>query len=570
MCIHKILFTCSVVVLSNSCLFLLTDPQIKAAVLKYLSSPDCSIEDFQSFMEGENSRQAGAAAGGVQGPGRGGGAASSVDRRRNSSPLPSLVQSSQQSTNGSYTKLVDDEENCSFVRSNSDKSTPRFEAYMMTGELILNLSRTQQTLGLVPKQKAVDSLRYHTSVPTSPNESDLGLKSIKGCEAKQDSLHAICSQVGDIKPSSAFSYASGFVRTSRSEDHLQLQKDSISTVDIDIDEDVTSSLNTLLDTRPDAESTSSLATTVVQSKDNDRIVWTYNAPVSSPDVNGPDRGGCSSDSDNLSPQNSVSPNSPTSVSSSVMSSESSKKMMLLMSIDGEINNDGNESPAHLQNGDFSQSEAISNISSPDYQEEESMDILSSKDLMELSDPSDSDSTILVSERTTKHRCGGSTSGGAAGQQRRPAPPSFTASEHRIVLQVKGLEGSTGSGVRECDMVTDRRRLHFLQAPGGMGPRSAYSPDASSGNVSPDLVGYQELRDSEEEVPDDDMRPTPYKSLSPPPPPLQSEDDSDIESLHSFHYSPKAVDIPSAVRLAKRLHSLDGFKKSDVSRHLSKK
>jgi PH/SEC7 domain-containing protein len=52
--------------------------------------------------------------------------------------------------------------------------------------------------------------------------------------------------------------------------------------------------------------------------------------------------------------------------------------------------------------------------------------------------------------------------------------------------------------------------------------------------------------------------------------LSSEDESDIESLHSFHYSPKAVDIPSAVRLAKRLYLLDGFKKSDVSRHLSKK
>ncbi|XP_050699616.1 PH and SEC7 domain-containing protein-like isoform X5 [Eriocheir sinensis] len=52
------------------------------------------------------------------------------------------------------------------------------------------------------------------------------------------------------------------------------------------------------------------------------------------------------------------------------------------------------------------------------------------------------------------------------------------------------------------------------------------------------------------------------------PPL-SEDESDIDSLHSFHYSPKAVDIPSAVRLAKRLITLDGFKKSDVSRHLSK-
>lgn len=38
--------------------------------------------------------------------------------------------------------------------------TPRFEAFMMTGDLILNLSRTQQTSGIFPKhQKKVDSLR---------------------------------------------------------------------------------------------------------------------------------------------------------------------------------------------------------------------------------------------------------------------------------------------------------------------------------------------------------------------------------------------------------------------------
>lgn len=69
-------------------------------------------------------------------------------------------------------------------------------------------------------------------------------------------------------------------------------------------------------------------------------------------------------------------------------------------------------------------------------------------------------------------------------------------------------------------------------------------------------------DNEESAPRDSSG----KASSPPP----SEDDSDVESLHSFHYSPKAVDLPSAIRLAKRLYSLDGFKKSDVSRHLSKK
>lgn len=53
------------------------------------------------------------------------------------------------------------------------------------------------------------------------------------------------------------------------------------------------------------------------------------------------------------------------------------------------------------NGDHSVSEAVSNISSPDYQDEDNL--LSSKDMaaMAISDPSDSDSTILVSD--TVHR-----------------------------------------------------------------------------------------------------------------------------------------------------------------------
>ena len=45
-----------------------------------------------------------------------------------------------------------------------------------------------------------------------------------------------------------------------------------------------------------------------------------------------------------------------------------------------------------------------------------------------------------------------------------------------------------------------------------------------------------------------------------------EESSDTESLYS---PPKGVDAPSASRLAKRLYNLEGFKKTDVSRHLSK-
>lgn len=86
--------------------------------------------------------------------------------------------------------------------------------------------------------------------------------------------------------------------------------------------------------------------------------------------------------------------------------------------------------------------------------------------------------------------------------------------------------------------------------------------------------HQELRESEDELPTLSEDAALHAAMSgggkATSPPLSSEDESDIESLHSFHYSPKAVDIPSAIRLAKRLFLLDGFKKSDVSRHLSKK
>ena len=48
-----------------------------------------------------------------------------------------------------------------------------------------------------------------------------------------------------------------------------------------------------------------------------------------------------------------------------------------------------------------------------------------------------------------------------------------------------------------------------------------------------------------------------------------ESESDLESIHSYHPPAKVIDIPSAKRLATRLFQLDGFKKTDVSRHLSR-
>ncbi|XP_069680637.1 PH and SEC7 domain-containing protein isoform X3 [Periplaneta americana] len=561
---------------------------------------------------------------------------------------------------------------------------PRFEAFMMTGDLILNLSRTQQSSGLLPKhQKKVDSLRYHhhhhhhynhhhhhNSVPTSPNEMEMGHRNhhhFKSASAppggttsagtspvglnKRD--NSICNQPSctasssnqDTKSSSpasasAFPYhhtVGGFVRTSRSEDHLQFQKDSsMSAVDIDIDEDVTSSLNTLLDTRQDSGGSSNnvaqplpgAADATGATTNNDRIVWTYNAPiVSSPSNSGSENsccGGLSSaasrsgssaasrsasctSSEGVSPQRSLSPASPTSVSSSVMSSNSSSRRIPMM-MTGAITGPAGDSTSYLQqpNGDLSQSEAISNISSPDFQEEETLDILSTRDLMEVSDPSDSDSTLLVSDRTPAattmnnnnpqqlHHLNNNKNQNSSADGvhlHSNVVGGQGSAEHRIVIQVKGPD-KDGNVLRAPSSPRGTRRTRGGQVPPTAGreldlmysglnaQQPSRSPSSvSSGNVTPELAGYQlpykhqELRESEDELTTMGDDAVVFATMSgggkATSPPLSSEDESDIESLHSFHYSPKAVDIPSAIRLAKRLYMLDGFKKSDVSRHLSK-
>jgi len=477
---------------------------------------------------------------------------------------------------------------------------PRFEAFMMTGDLILNLSRTQQSSGLLPKhQKKVDSLRYHhhhhhhynhhhhhNSVPTSPNEMEMGhrnhhYKSVSAPPGgttsagtspvglnKRDS--SICNQpvctsssIPDTKSSSsasasAFPYhhtVGGFVRTSRSEDHLQFQKDSsMSAVDIDIDEDVTSSLNTLLDTRQDsggssnniAHPASGIGDATGSTTNNDRIVWTYNAPVVSSPSNSASENSCCggissvasrsgssaasrsascTSSEGISPQRSLSPASPTSVSSSVMSSNSgSRKIPVLMP--GAPSGLAGDSTSFLQqpNGDLSQSEAISNISSPDFQEEETLDILSTRDLMEVSDPSDSDSTLLVSDRTpaatainnnnpqhlhhlNNNKNQNPSSVLADGVHLHTNVVGQGAPEHRIVIQVKGPDKDVsvlrapssprGSGKTHRGGAVPPlagREQDFMYSMLSAQQTSRSPTTLSSGNVTPELVGYQVRRD----------------------------------------------------------------------------
>lgn len=397
------------------------------------------------------------------------------------------------------------------------------------------------------------------SVPTSP---ETGAVTSGGEAAVVMRRHAPGSGGGNSAMNGMMRTCdpNGF-RTSRSEDHLQLsQRDGsgMGMVPIDIDEDVNSSLNTLLDTRHDSDDSPNASSG--GGGGQDRIVWTYNAPIKPGQQQQQQHHHhmySHSSSMSSSPQHTDTPVSPTSVSSSVMSSNSSSKSLgsanyvaqqsqhnqqhqqqqqhnqtnqnLGTSRSGNTNNAMTDSGNMTTCPDLSMSEAVSNISSPDYQDDNLL--LSSRDMaggMAVSDPSDSDSTLMMSD--------------AVGR--------MYDRENKVVIHVK----------RDGD---------------GQQMRSAVPQHLMGAGIH--NQGYSELRDSEDELATltDDNTPTLMmgggggmgldRDASP-----VSDDGSDVESLHSYHYSPKAVDMPSAIRLAKRLYGLDGFKKSDVSRHLSKK
>lgn len=98
--------------------------------------------------------------------------------------------------------------------------------------------------------------QQHNSMPNSPNEMDMGLRSAQ-CKSTSNSANTSpvsANKQHDPSPTAAVGGGDSktfFVRTSRSED--QLQNDAASAVAADVDDDLTSSLNTLLDTRPVSE-----------------------------------------------------------------------------------------------------------------------------------------------------------------------------------------------------------------------------------------------------------------------------------------------------------------------------
>ncbi|KAL1459232.1 hypothetical protein WDU94_011238 [Cyamophila willieti] len=267
---------------------------------------------------------------------------------------------------------------------------PKCEAFLMTGERVLNLTRTPQ-VSILPKQKKkIDSLcknsyQYchggarHSSMPTSPTDKHHHQHSASCCPS----------------PTPVNQQTTCAVRSFKSEDTLSKNSPNHSNGQ---DDDVMTSMNTLLDTRPDSDSRSN--------------------PLSS---------------------------SPTSVSSSVMSSSSSSTSSSTERKRAfEEQRNPSSTSSQQQKGltkqeSLSQSEGISNISSPDFVEgDDTGGILSPRDLlMQVSDPSDSDSTLLVCEpKVRRTNTTSSSNGHLVSPVTSQVPPS--GDQHRLVIQVRNM------------------------------------------------------------------------------------------------------------------------------------
>ncbi|GIX71093.1 PH and SEC7 domain-containing protein 3 [Caerostris extrusa] len=82
-----------------------------------------------------------------------------------------------------------------------------------------------------------------------PNEMYISLNSPPPQQSKTCSRNDFFFPLSHNRQKVAFSFSTSFVRTSRSEDHLR--KSSLTTVNIDIEDELASSLDTLLDTKAD-------------------------------------------------------------------------------------------------------------------------------------------------------------------------------------------------------------------------------------------------------------------------------------------------------------------------------
>ncbi|GFQ74632.1 PH and SEC7 domain-containing protein 3 [Trichonephila clavata] len=330
---------------------------------------------------------------------------------------------------------------------------PKFETFMMTGELIIK-TKSSNTGFISPKNnfKQHDEIKPASATTVSSNfckvENDVKSRGRTTKRESPDSHSPVAEKKG------SFSYGGNFVRTSRSEDYLQ--KNSVSTVNIEVDEEIATSLNNLLDTNKDNLS-------------SDQENWSSNSPVSAPET--------------------ITQTSPT---------ELNDESFFVNTV-----ND-------IRTGQF--------IHIPNSNDREQNEKLVS----ETSNMITTHNRQRYTPRTIQPKQDGVT--------------NIMIDENKIYVKV--LPDQTLSDENTISSLNNKLQCN-------------------ANNESPrNLKNAEDCRNEEISYQDTITLYTP-------------EDESDIESLSSFHYSPKAIDMPSASRLAKRLYYLEGFKKSDVSRHLCK-
>lgn len=459
------------------------------------------------------------------------------------------------------------------------KILPSKKPFMMPNEMYISLnSDSSQTPRLnLTRNDKIDFFGVgRHSTPASPEESER----TRNKQLKKD-LSSFHSPIIDKKL--PFSFSTSFVRTSRSEDHLR--KSSLTTVNIDIEDELASSLDTLLDTKHDD---------VFCDLERDEGLNCSCPETVSCRTRSPDEHLNSSKSD-------------ASQSSSETASVSKISVKVVEVQDSKSNH--NDPLSESSGSEIIPSESSTTIrkdseGSDDFEcTSEQISAISSLDGASRATDSDLgspvDSLSPESELNLEEAWNGEietndcvldvfqdiTNKSKTPSRNNKTPTSNIelnvavsdvakpqTSKNELNLPIN--ENSKPTLILETEKSPITQNSCSLSVPKASEDKFDLSADSPTSQCSEDTfndLSYHELTESYDEVSaiveveEIVIDPPVPRSESPP-----TDDESDIESLHSFHYSPKAVDIPSAIRLAKRLYALDGFIKRDVSRHLSKK
>lgn len=440
--------------------------------------------------------------------------------------------------------------------------------FMMPNELYIGLnSETSQSSNMCSKTERLDffAISCH-STPASPEETER----TRGKHMKKElsSFHS-----PSIEKKLPFSYSTSFVRTSRSEDHLQ--KSSLTTVNIDIEDELASSLDTLLDTKAD-EVYNEIGDEECLSSSSSAVAYTGNK---SPDHSSSKSDASRTSSDTTSrskvsikitdAQNARRAHSdPVSESSEseIIPSDSSTTIRKDSegSNDCECTSEQISAISSLDDATDLSRATDSDLGSPDGSLSPGSEINLEDDWVKDIDKKESVSEVFQ-DITNKSKIINKTV--------RQVPQHLQLNLTNTCAPEPYKPTSLQVGTAEKSPTSRSSSLSVPKVSEEKCDVSAESPTSQCSEDTFADVSYRELTESYDEASaateSDEQAVEPVQSTqrseSPP-----TDDESDIESLHSFHYSPKAVDLPSAVRLSKRLYGLEGFKKTDVSRHLSKK